>query len=423
MVRHKKYGRRKEYKLNTIFYVGLNIKHKKYIKDLNFYVSIKYINSNMVIYTCPACTKTFNRKSNYEYHINNKKKPCIQISPTSPTSPDFSDIKEDFGEISLVDEETEIILSDNQTNLNLDKKKFSCPNCESVFKSKFNLERHKDGRCKLNKIIKKEHRGKTSNLVNIDELDIDENTKAILTVLLTQNKKLIDEMDRIKEENKEIKEENKEMKEKINKIDTKKAPKTINNTNNTNTNNTNNTNSNNMNNSNNTNNTQNNTINNTRIVAHGKEELDKIDLETIMKCLSTIKYKEIIPNMTKHVYINDKKPENKNFCVVDIARNKCKYHDGRKWLIGKTTEKINKIFDNLHMLLTDPFEKENINKTIEFIKANPKKFNEKWIKLSNIYLQSLYDEEDKESIDNKLKILEELKLMFFNNKNEILQVK
>jgi hypothetical protein len=189
-----------------------------------------------------------------------------------------------------------------------------------------------------------------------------------------------------------------------------KSSKTINNTNNDNsiTNN----------------NTQNNTINNnnTIILAHGKEDLSKIELEAIMGCMSTFKHREIIPNITKYVYLNDKKPENKNFCVVDTARNKCKYFDGKKWVVGKTNDKVTKIFDNIHNMLTDPFEKEHINKTIEFIKANPKKYNEKWIKVSNTYLKSLYDEEDKENMENKIKVLEELKLIFFNNKDEILKI-
>ena len=32
----------------------------------------------MVIYKCPKCDKVFNRKSNYEYHVNEKKKPCTK---------------------------------------------------------------------------------------------------------------------------------------------------------------------------------------------------------------------------------------------------------------------------------------------------------------------------------------------------------
>jgi cell division protein ZapA len=252
---------------------------------------------------------------------------------------------------------------------------------------------------------------KENNQVNIDELDIDDKTKIILSLLLNQNKKLMkelkEEMDQIKnkydkleEENKEIKEENKEITKKISKINKKTINNNIN-----------------------TQNNQLNTINNNVILAHGKEDLSKIDLETIMKCMSTIKHKEIIPSITKHVYLNDEKPENKNFCVVDMARNKCKYYNGKKWLVGKTTDKIDKIFDSIHNVLTDPFEKERINKTIEFIKANPKKFNEKWIKISNTYLKSLYDEDDKENMENKLKVLEELKLIFFNNKDEITKIK
>ncbi len=38
----------------------------------------------MVNYTCPTCSKQFNRKSNYDYHIENKKKPCQPIAPEAP---------------------------------------------------------------------------------------------------------------------------------------------------------------------------------------------------------------------------------------------------------------------------------------------------------------------------------------------------
>ena len=48
------------------------------------------------------------------------------------------------------------------------------------------------------------------------------------------------------------------------------------------------------------NNNSNNTIN---IIAHGKEDFSKIELDAIMTCLSTFKHKEIIPNITKHIYI------------------------------------------------------------------------------------------------------------------------
>jgi hypothetical protein len=345
---------------------------------------------------CKKCGRTFNRLSHLKNHLN-KKTPCIQE------------------EIIINIYQNSQKLSENiNKNDNLIENFNKCNNCSKVFSNIYNLKRHCDNYCKVKKEKEQQIEKTKNNQVNIDELDIDDKTKLILTVLMNQNKKIIDDMkeqmNQLKEENKEIKE--KLDKEKFTKIPSKTINKTINNTNNDNsiTNN---------------NNTLNNTINNnnTIILAHGKEDLSKIELDTIMSCMSTIKHREIIPSITKHVYLNNKKPENQNFCVVDTARNKCKYFDGTKWVIGKTHDKVTKIFDNIHNMLTDPFDKENINKTIEFIKKYPKKFNEKWIKISNTYLKSLYDEDDKENMENKLKVLEELKLIFFNNKDEILKLK
>ena len=73
--------------------------------------------------------------------------------------------------------------------------------------------------------------------------------------------------------------------------------------------------------------------------------------------------------------MNDAKPENQNFYVTDMSRNKCKYHDGKKWQIGKSIDKITKIFDNVHNVLTDPFEKENIEKIKQLIFKNNQNLN------------------------------------------------
>ena len=344
----------------------------------------------MVKYICNVCLKEFKQKGHFIDHTERRKNPCKQINTN-------------LQKLTEINNKTPK-LTENTNNHNCDK-------CNKSFVNIYSLKRHYDNYCKVKKANEKQIEKNKNNQVNIDELNIDDNTKMILTILMNQNKKLIEEIKVIKEENKEIKEENKEIKDKI-KNTSKNISNTNNNTTNTNTNSNNTT----------TNTQNNNTINNTIILAHGKEDLSKIELEAIMGCMSTFKHREIIPNITKYVYLNDAKPENKNFCVVDTARNKCKYFDGKKWVIGKTNDKVTKIFDNIHNMLTDPFEKEHINKTIEFIKANPKKYNEKWIKVSNTYLKSLYDEEDKENMENKIKVLEELKLIFFNNKDEILKL-
>lgn len=239
----------------------------------------------MVNYVCSSCGKNFNKKSNYLNHIENKKKPCKpNLFSNNSNSSDFlnsSDL-----ELNSINDKvnTQPIQEINNT--------FKCIYCEVSFNKKYNLDRHLDGRCKImnikieeNNNIQKnlENNDKTSSLVNIDELDVDDKTKTILNLLLNQNKKLIEQVNRMQEENDKSK---------------NKSTKTINNTNNTN-NTTNNNTDNSTNNSNNiTNNTQNNIINNNIILAHGTEDFSKIDLEVMMKCMSTIKHREILPAMT-----------------------------------------------------------------------------------------------------------------------------
>jgi len=217
----------------------------------------------MVKHMCLNCSKQFVRKKDLLYHTKNKKNPCLLINNNNSTDiPEYSRIFQNIPE-----------------NIIKNKNNNTCKYCSKIFSTKFNLNKHIKNNCKLKKIDEKILDNKQ---VNIDELDIDDKTKTILSLLLNQNKKLInelkEEMDKIKEENKEMKEKNKEITEKISKINKKK---TINN-NNINTQNT--------------QNNQNNTINNNVILAHGKEDLSKIDLETIMKCMSTIKHR----NNTKY---------------------------------------------------------------------------------------------------------------------------
>lgn len=354
----------------------------------------------MVKYVCKKCNKEFAKKCDYVYHTVKRKNPCTQEEKDVL-------IQQQYKNINKINNENftqENIENDLQIN-------FKCEFCNNCFSRKSNLLRHQKDYCKEKNNIEEFEQPTINqkNLINIDDLNnmnIDNNIKQIMTILLLQNNNLINEIHKIKDE-----------------LNNNKKPskKTINNTNtNTNCNNTTNntTNQNTLNTL--INNNSNNTIN---IIAHGKEDFSKIELDAIMTCLSTFKHKEIIPNITKHIYLNDTKPENQNFYVTDMSRNKCKYHDGKKWQIGKSSDKITKIFDNVHNVLTDPFEKENIEKTTAFIKANPKKYNPQFIKVANHYLKSLYDDDDKESIEDKAKVLEELKLIFFNNKEEIMRIK
>ncbi len=160
--------------------------------------------------------------------------------------------------------------------------------------------------------------------------------------------------------------------------------------------------------------------NNINLLPHGSET--KVDLLTVLEKLANHKdMLTIIPNMAKHIYIDT--PEHKNFRILDLSRNKCEYYDGKKWVTGKTDDKIIKVFENVNNVLTAPFDKENLIKTLKFIENNAElKEKNKWITFSKGYCLSLYDESDPENIENKKKIINELKHIFFNYKDEILKI-
>ncbi len=417
------------------------------------------------IFSCDKCNKTFIYKHHLTRHQNGKKYPCqdtphnssqlltnsSQIPQNSSQTPhkllktpqnssqiphkllktphkssqiphNSSQLLTNSSQIPHNSSQNNKTISD-EDNLKTDKKReHLCTGCGKIFSRTDNLKRHIIQFCK-GKIIKKQD--EEVNILNEDnnqddeksELNIsdeyieikpkeetrivkkystdlenylkthelDEKTQSVLDILVRQNEKLLSELSVIKHDNSSLKDEIKKLKQ---------------------------------------NTTINNTLNNQNniILAHGKEEFDKIDLEVIMKHLSTVDFRNIIPNMTKHLYLNDSNPQFKNFCVVDISRNKAKFYDGKKWIIGKADAKIDKIFDKVQNILTEPFEGDKLEKTIQFIKDNPKKFNRKWIDYSKRYLDNLYDEEDKDSIENKRIIIDELKHIFFNNKDDILKI-
>ncbi len=362
----------------------------------------------MFKYSCSVCDKGFNKISHYKDHMF-KKYSCQS---------NIIDIKNPSQTLTT----PHTLPSQKEETKN--KKDNKCNNCGKCFTRIDNLRRHLQKYCdktKNEKIINNVEDKKILNtekditeptesntIKDSEELneilknyDVDEQTKVILNVLFKQNKDLIKLNDKLTSKCDNLENE-------LNKLKNK-----------------NNSTTNNVNNINNVNNTINNTINNQNIIlAHGSEDISNIDLKIVMEHLATLDFKSIVPNMTKHIYLNDSKPENKNFCVMDLTRNKCTYNDGKKWLVGKTDDKIIKIFDKVNNILTEPFDKDKLNKTIQFIQSN-KQFREKsdTIKYSKNYLLSLWDENDKENIENKSEIIDELKHIFFNNKDAILRIK
>ncbi len=315
----------------------------------------------MVNHICTICLKNFSRKSDFIYHIEKKKKPCVQKYQVPPET--LQDPPENL-------QNPPKNLQDPPVNTI-----FCCEFCKQTFKRKDNLKRHLDNRCKK----------KLEHDIN-DESDSDKD---------------------IRKENKELKKEIEELKkmfyefQKNNKINTQNNIETQNN--------------------NTTNNTQNNNIN--IILPHG-EELKKVELGDVLDQMLTYDFHKMVPNLVKHIYLNKDKPENQNFVVNDMARNKCQYYDGKKWITGKTSDKLLGIFENTNSLFVDPFNEPEAIKTVKFIRKN-KKYSEKYATILKCrkFAKSLFDEWDKDSMDTRQQLLDELKLIFYNHRDEILKIK
>jgi hypothetical protein len=350
----------------------------------------------MVIYTCPICCKEFKKISHFKDHTENKKKPCQPMAPKCsqmlPNAPKCSQMLPNAEKNNEFFDKNDGIfvktIENFKNNIDEFSEEFeesenpviSCNNCGKIFCKKSNLNRHIK-----NNICKK----------------LDEENQQLKSEILTYKKELENQNKQINELKQLFYEMSKNNK------GSKRNSKTINNNNTMNNNITNIT-----------NNNQNINI----ILPHGKE-LEKIQLNEVLDLMLTYDFNDMVPNLIKYIYLNKDKPENQNFLVNDIARNRCKYYNGEKWITGKANEKILTMFENTNSLFTDPFDEPEARKTIEFIRKN-KKYADKYptiLKCRN-YAKGLFNESDKENMETRQKILDELKIIFYNHKDEILKL-
>ncbi len=245
---------------------------------------------------------------------------------------------------------------------NAENFELGCKFCGQVFSKKFNLNRHLSNYCKAKKSFDEE---KDKQADQIEELK---------KLILEQSKK-IEELE----------------KKKTNNI-------TINNTTTTN-------------------NTDNSVKNNINLMAHGSEDFSKIDLKTILTHLTTQDFLSIVPNLTKEIFRNKKRPEFLNFEILDLARNKSRYYDGENWITGNADDGSKKVFENVNSVILEPFEKKNIYKTIKFIEKDDE-LSEKaeWINWGKNFCGKLFTEDDKEYVEHKEKICDNIKNLMYSVK-------
>ena len=174
-------------------------------------------------YVCEKCQKTFSKKSHLERHQYENKYSCkaigteiIQDPPGFLQDPPrtlqgSSKILQDPPKIlQILQKPEEFAPSSGTPSIDSEQnftcvKGYGCPNCGTNFKRKDNLKRHMEARCKQ-KILLEYNIKKSDDIdVNLDELDIDKRTKKVLGILINQNKILLEEVDKLKNENNKFK--------------------------------------------------------------------------------------------------------------------------------------------------------------------------------------------------------------------------
>ena len=324
----------------------------------------------MPIFICQNCNKEFNRKSNYVYHVENKKRPCnvLENKNNCQNIKNESELAKNEPKIaiqepkiakkkiekivhqtklevntSILDIENKINPYDiimNNVKKDLDnniKPKHICSYCNNSFNYKSSLIKHMKARCKSKKYY--------------DELEI---LKEKLKTLSTENEQLKKEMTELKH-----------------------TGIVNNNTTNNTTNNINNTLNKNLNKINNgviNNNNNNNTIN-VQLVQFGNENIDHIDTKEALDVYLKSTGGNIVSNILKLINLNEKYPENHNICISDLSRELVKIFDGKKFIIKKFKnvkgDILGKVIKNTYRIV-DKIENDKFIKKTPDIKSKMK---------------------------------------------------
>lgn len=381
----------------------------------------------MVKHICPICSKKFNKKSSYNDHVNNKKKPCKQNAIITPKNaeltPEVAELTPEVAEIgdNQVEKMLEVVvklikvaenipkksekiekinenndtvyetinLKNEKNNLKTDdlsseninkKNNISCFYCGFNFARKDNLTKHIKKSCKVKKLEDEKKQNIFDNLVLQENNRLREENNRLHKKYVKDIKKL-----KLELENKfksELDKKNKELDNKINIV--KKNIQNI---------------------TNNNNNTQNitNNINITpyKINPFGKETFDKLEKKEILKVMTNIRNngKFCFNKLIDLIHFNNNIPENQNVYMGDFNRGKFMIHDGSGWNLNQNEEYV--IFEVLEHVreLFNEYDDEEFEDKLH----NDKKFRDNFNITFKKYFDYIYDEaEDAQLNENEL---------------------
>ena len=302
----------------------------------------------MPVYICSECGKRFEDKTKYNIHIN-RKFPCKKDEISSYIETNIDSVK-DVGITSKMTHSTSQItqnfgeITQNNSEINL-----MCQYCSKIYSRRDNLFRHIKSYCK----VKKQE---------------DNNKKEIYN-------KLLKELDEIKKENEELKKINNKLISSNNNIHIKNQNIE----------------------------TQNNIVN-INLIAHGREDLDKIDVKYIIEALK--RGISCIPVITERIHFNEKYPEYQNVYISNMNQKYGMIYNGKEWKLKDKDTIIEDLYEKKFDFLDENFE--NIYNQLS--ESQQKAFK----RFLDIHEKADTDKQSRKIIN---KIKQDLKLMLYNNKN------
>ena len=239
------------------------------------------------------------------------------------------------------------------TELHTNTQKFICNYCTKVFTRNSSLVRHIDNYCKARK-------------------DAEKQKEDIFNKLVEQMERQNEVIEQMQKQILDIQKENKELKRKL------VINNTVNNTKNKNCNNT-------------------QINNNIQLVAFGEEDLLQIS-DDVSKIILNKGFMSV-PRLVEHVHFNKNMPDNHNVYIPNMKSRYAMTFNGCKWNLLSKQQIIEQLFDDKNIFLEDKYKElqDALSSTTK------KKFTR--------YVENYCEKEIKKNI------LDEIKLILYNNKN------
>lgn len=337
------------------------------------------------MHICELCNKIFTKKSTYNYHINEKKRPCKLKAENLPK------ISSNLPQKAEILTKTIHQITPNYTNLT-PKLHQNTPTLHQNYTNLHQITQKAENKCNYcyNTYCRSNVLKKHLLICKVKKQEISEKEE-ILNKLLEQNNKLA-------LTNNKLALTIEELNKKIEKLENNNNNKTNHTQNNKNIKN------------------QNNGISNTiNIIGFGKEDLSKIDNASFFEALMQMGY-NIPTKMLEKIHINEKYPEYKNIYISDINRGNAMIYDGKKWKLDKYDNISDKLLDKVLHFIEERYDEIKDDASI----SDKKKTNMK-TRLKILEIMKDYEEEKErkrhEYLRNQCK--DKIKIDLYNNRESI----